>query len=324
MINFTFIIPHYNINPVLLKRCIDSIPERDDVEIIIADDHSPSLYSAQGEMIESKRLELPYISDVKVKYLFLKENAGPGVARNYALNEACGKWVFFADGDDFYETEALNILLDFCLQDEYDVVWFGFTKVEKIHSSPCLYGLEPDASRIYTCTEDDKWRFISGLGPWNKVARKDFLIKNSIKFDEAYFNEDQIFSARLVIDSQNAGCFACPVYNYVQYENSLSKTYDIEKLIKGHKIEIEFNSLLKNNGRLTEETRNSSLGYHLARIYQKSTLLYWYYLVEEYFMFGKKIAYADYLKSCVTRNVHPNLFRQVTDPFRVKLGAYFK
>ena len=36
---FSIIIPHKNI-PSLLQRCLDSIPKRDDVQIIVVDDNS--------------------------------------------------------------------------------------------------------------------------------------------------------------------------------------------------------------------------------------------------------------------------------------------
>lgn len=36
---YSIIIPHYNI-PELLERCLKSIPQRDDVQVIIVDDYS--------------------------------------------------------------------------------------------------------------------------------------------------------------------------------------------------------------------------------------------------------------------------------------------
>lgn len=39
MINFSIIIPHKDI-PDLLQRCLDSIPIRDDVQVIVVDDDS--------------------------------------------------------------------------------------------------------------------------------------------------------------------------------------------------------------------------------------------------------------------------------------------
>ena len=38
---YSIIIPHKNI-PVLLQRCLDSIPIRDDIQIVIVDDNSSS------------------------------------------------------------------------------------------------------------------------------------------------------------------------------------------------------------------------------------------------------------------------------------------
>ena len=38
-LNFSIIIPHYNI-PKLLQRCLDSIPQRPDLEVIVVDDNS--------------------------------------------------------------------------------------------------------------------------------------------------------------------------------------------------------------------------------------------------------------------------------------------
>lgn len=39
-INYSIIIPHYGI-PELLGRCLRSIPERDDIQVIVVDDNSP-------------------------------------------------------------------------------------------------------------------------------------------------------------------------------------------------------------------------------------------------------------------------------------------
>ena len=38
-INYSIIIPHRNI-PLLLRRCLDSIPRRMDIQIIVVDDNS--------------------------------------------------------------------------------------------------------------------------------------------------------------------------------------------------------------------------------------------------------------------------------------------
>ena len=37
--NYSVIIPHYNIVP-LLERCLKSIPDREDIQIVVVDDNS--------------------------------------------------------------------------------------------------------------------------------------------------------------------------------------------------------------------------------------------------------------------------------------------
>lgn len=39
MIKYSIIIPHHNV-PTLLERCVNSIPQRDDIQIIVVDDNS--------------------------------------------------------------------------------------------------------------------------------------------------------------------------------------------------------------------------------------------------------------------------------------------
>ncbi|WP_430438555.1 glycosyltransferase [Phocaeicola vulgatus] len=46
-INYSIIIPHKN-SAGLLQRCLDSIPQRDDIQIIIIDDNSLNIKKTTG------------------------------------------------------------------------------------------------------------------------------------------------------------------------------------------------------------------------------------------------------------------------------------
>ena len=88
-INFSIIIPHRNIH-TLLQRCIDSIPARDDVQIIIVDDNSdPNIVDFDN---------FPGKNNPQVEIYLTKEGKGAGYARNVGLDHAKGKWLLFADG----------------------------------------------------------------------------------------------------------------------------------------------------------------------------------------------------------------------------------
>ena len=99
MFSYTIIIPHKNC-PDLLKRCVDSIPVRDDVQIIVVDDNSDE---DKKPSIERKGME--------VVLLDASSSKGAGRARNVGLKHAKGKWLLFADADDYY-TDNLSKFLD--------------------------------------------------------------------------------------------------------------------------------------------------------------------------------------------------------------------
>lgn len=48
---YSIIIPHHNI-PDLLQRCLSSIPQRNDLQVIVIDDKSDELYIPRLNQIE--------------------------------------------------------------------------------------------------------------------------------------------------------------------------------------------------------------------------------------------------------------------------------
>lgn len=75
MINYSIIIPHKNI-PNLLQRCLDSIPNREDVQIIVVDDNSdpnivdfdkfPGLNRSNVEVILQKKEKVQDMPEIQV------------------------------------------------------------------------------------------------------------------------------------------------------------------------------------------------------------------------------------------------------------------
>lgn len=62
---YSIIIPHYNI-PDLLQRLLDSIPQREDIEIIVVDDNSSSDVVDFNHFPGSDRNDVRIIFDKKV------------------------------------------------------------------------------------------------------------------------------------------------------------------------------------------------------------------------------------------------------------------
>ena len=180
--SFSIIIPHKNC-PELLVQCVDSIPERDDIQIIVVDDNSD----------EGKK---PVISRPGVEVILLDaENAkGAGRARNMGLEKATGKWILFSDSDDTFETENLNRMLDKYQDSEADIVFFNANRVDEQtgevlsqHLSKSKY--ERDAKQYSYFM-----RYRSNV-PWAKMIRRELVEMNSIQFSEVPAANDLFFSA---------------------------------------------------------------------------------------------------------------------------------
>ena len=115
--SFTIIIPHRDC-PDLLQRCLDSIPERENVQVIVVDDNSdPSIVDFD---------RFPGKGRDNVKIVFTKEGKGAGYARNVGLEYATGEWIVFSDADDYFYTQGLNRLLDLVIPNEISVVLYQY------------------------------------------------------------------------------------------------------------------------------------------------------------------------------------------------------
>ena len=123
---YSIIIPHKDI-PCLLQRCLDFIPSRDDVQIIVADDDS------SPDVVDFAHFPGSDRTDVEI--LFTKEGRGAGYARNCGLARAKGRWLVFADADDFFLPGFLNVL-DTYRNTDYDLITFRAETVDSDTLAP--------------------------------------------------------------------------------------------------------------------------------------------------------------------------------------------
>lgn len=197
MFTYTFIIPHKNI-PSLLKRCIDSIPYRIDIEIIIVDDNSNE---------ESKR-ELKHLSRDNLRIIYTYESKGAGYARNIGIQNAHGKWIIFADADDLFLPNILEKI------DQYKDI----SRSLVLFRSICRLSndLNKEGNRQWLCDmftknmklfNDGKLNnieLILGHGvPWAKMIQLDFLNNKQIFFEEIEYGNDIGWITQLALNAQS-------------------------------------------------------------------------------------------------------------------------
>lgn len=221
IINYSIIIPHKNI-PKLLKRCLASIPKRDDIQIIVVDDNSdPSIVDFNN---------FPGVGEECVEVVFTKENKGAGYARNIGLSKAIGKWLLFADADDFYNENFLEIT-DSYLSSDNDIIFFCVNCVDSDDiTKPANRGRAQQLKEHYNLYKEDakreeyfyRYEFSE---PWAKMIKKSLVDKNHILFDETMVANDYMFSVKSGYVAKKIDVSPKQIYTLTQRENSLSSNY---------------------------------------------------------------------------------------------------
>lgn len=211
---FSVIIPHHSI-PELLQRCLSSIPVRDDIQVIVVDDNSPGR--------EDYPKVFPGLFHAGVQWVPAPRNGGAGYARNLGLDRAEGKWVLFADADDFF-TDGLNEFLEENQDAPEDIIYFR---------NECRLSDHPDqpSSRSdwmerlfdhYRETRDSDYLEFNHWAPWGKMIRRSFLTENQIRFEEIPYSNDVVFSALCASKAHSVRIVDTVLYLVTEREGSLT------------------------------------------------------------------------------------------------------
>ena len=211
MIIYSIIIPHKN-SITLLRRCVDSIPHRDDTQIIVVDDNSD-----EGGRPDINR------DDVEVVYLDESRSNGAGRARNEGLKHAKGKWILFADADDYYNNGFIDVLERYkdC---EADVVYFGFDILDsKSGENVDIFKKATEAYKTIRSTADTPYEIRYWMTtPWNKMIKRSFIEKYNISFEEVVQGNDIFFTFQVGYLSDKRITIADKLYCYMINSNSIT------------------------------------------------------------------------------------------------------
>ncbi|MDR2911808.1 MAG: glycosyltransferase family 2 protein [Alistipes sp.] len=227
MINYSIIIPHKNI-PDLLERCLASIPRRDDVQIVIVDD------SSEERLVDFARF--PGTGRSGVDIVFHKSPiggvGGSGMARNVGLGVATGKWLIFADADDFFHTDAIAAAMDKHVDSEADMIFFRHDSVDSATLAPVEINTArnrslADFDRVKSGADDrariaadDRVRFRITV-PWARFIRREIVVSHGIRFDEVRFSNSELFSIKVGYFAEKIVSDPAVVYCNVRREGSL-------------------------------------------------------------------------------------------------------
>lgn len=254
--NYSIIIPHKNI-PSLLQRCLNSIPQRADIQIVVVDDNSDSAKVDFNHF--------PGLNNNQINVYFTKEGKGAGYARNVGLKHAKGKWLLFADADDFFNDSFLD-QIDKYLESDYDIIYWSINSVYSDDLKPAERGMHIN-QYINKAANGDKESidFIryTFLYPSAKMIRRKFVEENSIFFDEVPASNDTMFGVKVGSNAKKIAFDTFQLYCLTLRNNSLVTSYTYKNLRSRLDVSFKLYDFLNKIGK--QEYAQSSID-HLLQI----------------------------------------------------------
>jgi CDP-glycerol glycerophosphotransferase len=190
----TVIVPVYGVAGYL-PSCLDSIlaqPGSEDIEVIAVDDASPD---GCGKILDDRAA-----ADTRLKVLHLDRNGGQGNARNLALQQAVGDYVWFVDADDVVADGAflaINKALAAAKPDVLLIDWvsrYPGGRTEPNVNRALLARVPPDG-----CTLAEQPKLINlTMTSWSKLFRRDFLLGLGVNFAAGIHEDIRVTCAALL------------------------------------------------------------------------------------------------------------------------------
>ncbi|MGD6802080.1 glycosyltransferase family 2 protein [Rossellomorea aquimaris] len=252
MTNLSIIIPHFN-SVQALNKLLKTIPDIKDIQIIVIDDNSDMNHKKKLlELIKGcNRQNIEFYNNYS-------PNKGAGACRNIGLNRSKGKWLLFADSDDYFIDGYLDVIQRY-LDSNNDVIFFKPTSIEVDTGNQAerhlAYSKLIDSYLGNHLNSEIYLRYCFSV-PWSKLIKTSFVKKNNISFDEVIAANDLMFSTKvgylmgnfevseeiIYCVTRNKGSLTTTVSHKV-FDTRLNVFINYNKFLKEHLIKEEFNTL---------------------------------------------------------------------------------
>lgn len=238
--NYSVVVPYRDKYELFIKA-VNSIPDREDIQIIVVDNAPKALLQ---DMVPHKDVAL-------VTYTNSSPKKGAGCARNMGLKSVLGRYLLFLDADDYFTPDAFSEF-DKYLDTVYDIVFFKPTSIFLNDGSSSDRHAEYElAIDRWLQNGDEGWIRYRWGSPWSKLFNTDFVLRGGYLFEETPVGNDAWFSLQTGHHANTIFASNAIVYVVTEGEKgqSLTKTTTRENALIRYKGAIRINKFLKSVGR---------------------------------------------------------------------------
>ena len=226
----SIIIPVYNVENYL-KECLQSVlcQTHKNIEIICVDDGS-----SDGSL---KILEEYQNIDRRILVFSYGINKGVSYARNFGLEKASGKYVYFLDADDYLFENAVKDLATLADKNSTDCIYFNSKlqmETEGIGSPRLEFNLK-QFNKVVLTGEKLFSVLMNNQAYTGSVCRqfwkKSFLIENQLYFPNGYLAEDALFSFKAMLLGKRMMIVDKSYHVYRRHGGTMSTNVSSQKAI---------------------------------------------------------------------------------------------
>ncbi|AFW90901.1 putative glycosyltransferase [Lactococcus cremoris subsp. cremoris UC509.9] len=204
----TIILPVYN-GEKYLKRAIDSVLNQtigyDKLTLLVINDGGTDSSSQIISNYQKKYPELIHFID--------RENKGVAKTRNEAIILTETEYLTFLDQDDYLDQEFVQKLYQEAKTSKVDVVVGGYRRPDEVGS----------VRKTVQPSDTEFGKFIT-MAAWSKLHRTKFLKENKIEFFDNSVGEDNVFTFKEIMSTQNILIINYIGYNWFYNTSSVSNT----------------------------------------------------------------------------------------------------
>lgn len=210
----SIIVPIYKVEKYL-NECIESVLNQSfcDYELVLINDGSPDNCGRICDDYAQK--------DSRVKVIH-KQNSGVSESRNVGIDNSCGQYLMFLDGDDFLMDRCLELVRDTIVSNENTDIFIGQSMViyDDNTKNSCLKE-SFDAEVINRLEKVEILAYIFGSIKdivWEvcrNIYRREVIVDNKLHFDKEFIcAEDGDWHIKAMLASEKILAFKFPIINY--------------------------------------------------------------------------------------------------------------
>ena len=209
--------PIYNVAPYVERALLSALNQTfESIEFLIVDDKG-----TDNSMDIVRRIISEHPRGKDVRIIEHEKNIGLGAARNTAIDNAKGEYLFFMDSDDAITLDCIAILYNAIIEESVDFVVGSHNCIsenritkEEIHQVQIIKGQYSLLEYVY------KYGGLINMSTWNKLYLLSFLKKNHIKCIPYHVVEDQLFSFNVYSKAVSVRLLSNITYHYYINEKS--------------------------------------------------------------------------------------------------------